>query len=394
MNKKLRICHIGWAHSIHVERLMRWFAKKGHDISIITDKPKEIDGVKIYVIPKSFNVDARTRWKRYMRLSFNDYRLQKIRHQLLRVLWIRNIVKEINPDIIHSHSLWYPGYLGAYINGFPFVLTVLNGDVLWKKDDIGSKIKLYDKIRTKYALKKANMVTGESETLINACMRRGVSKKKLHVTRCGGIDLTKFNCNEDKSEIRNSLGFSNYPKLVLSPRNITTNAYNIDKIIKAIPRVINQLKEVLFVFIWHAQNSDRENMLRDLILKLGIQENVKIVGSVTHDKIVLYHKASDIMVSVSQYDSGPVALQEAMACGDVPVISDLPSVREWITDDWNGILVDPNNVDQIADSIIDLLQNDTKRKRFSEINWKMIQEKGDEKYWMGKMEGLYYSLVK
>jgi len=98
------------------------------------------------------------------------------------------------------------------------------------------------------------------------------------------------------------------------------------------------------------------------------------------------------MVSVSQYDSGPVALQEAMACGDVPVISDLPSVREWITDDWNGLLVDPENVDQIADSIIDLLQNDTKRDRFAEINWKLIQEKGDQEFWMGKMEKLYYEV--
>ena len=393
MNKKLRICHIGWAQSIHVVRLMKWFANKGYDISIITDNPTEIDGVKIYVIPKSFDVDARARWKRYMRLSFNIYILQKIRHQLLRILWIRNIVKEINPDIIHLHSLWYPGYLGVYINGYPFVVTVLNGDVLWNKDDIDLKIKFYERVRTKYALKKANLITGESKTLIDACMRHGVSKNKLHITRCGGIDLTVFNCNEDKSAIRSSLGLSSHFKIVLSPRNITTDIYNIDKIVKAIPKIFNKVKDVLFVFIWHAQNNDKEKILKDLVLELGIQENVKIVGSVTHDKIALYHKASDIMVSVSQYDSGPVALQEAMACGDVPVISDLPSVREWITDDWNGILVDPNNVDQIADSIIDLLQNDTKRDRFAKINWKLIQEKGDQEYWMRKMEELYYSLL-
>ena len=99
------------------------------------------------------------------------------------------------------------------------------------------------------------------------------------------------------------------------------------------------------------------------------------------------------MVSVSKYDSGPVALQESMACGDVPVISDLPSVREWIKNDWNGILVDPNNVDQIADSIIRLLENEEMRKIFAERNWKLIQEKGDQENWMGKMEEMYYSLI-
>jgi len=393
MTKYLSICHIGWAQSIHVERMMRWFTKKGHDVSILTDNPKEIDGVKNYLIPRSFDVDVRTRWNRYMRLSFNNYRLQKTRYQLFRVLWIRNIVKEINPDIVHSHSLWYPGYLGVYIRGYPFVLTVLNGDVLWKKSDIDLHMGLYARLRTRWGIKKADVITGVSQELVNACVKHGADFNKVHVMR-RGVDLNIFNCKGDKAESRNELGLSSHFKIVLSPRNITTDAYNIDKIIKAIPKVIYKFKEVLFVFIWHTQNNDKEKMLRDLVLKLRIQEYVNFVCHVSHDKVALYHKAADIMVSVSKYDSGPVALQEAMACGDVPVISDLPSVREWITDESNGILVDPNNIDQIADSIINLLQNDTKRERFTEINWKMIQEKGDEEYWMRKMEELYFSVLK
>ena len=124
-----------------------------------------------------------------------------------------------------------------------------------------------------------------------------------------------------------------------------------------------------------------------------MQKAIEIVGFVKYDKVALYHKASDIMVSVSQHDSGPMALQEAMACGEVPVISDLPSVREWINNDWNGILVDPDNVNQIADSVIGLLKDDSKRKNFAERNWKLIREESDQEYWMGKMEELYYRLI-
>jgi len=39
------------------------------------------------------------------------------------------------------------------------------------------------------------------------------------------------------------------------------------------------------------------------------------------------------------------------------------------------------------------LQNDTKRELIAKINWKLIQKKGDQEQWMGKMEKLYYSLV-
>jgi len=163
--------------------------------------------------------------------------------------------------------------------------------------------------------------------------------------------------------------------------------------VKAIPMVTSKVKDVYFVFIWHGDDLEKEKELNNLALKLNIRDHLNIVGFVNHDKVALYHKASDVFVSLSQYDSGPVALQEAMACGDVPVISDLLCVREWITNDWNGILVDPNNLNHIADSIVKLLENDQMRKSFAERNWKLIKEKGNQEYWMEKMEALYYGLI-
>jgi len=371
-----------------VIRLLRWLARKGHDISIITDNPIEIDGVKVYDIRRK--PDNRSRLERYKEFSFNVE--WKWLSKISEIVRIRRLVDRVSPDIIHSHSLWYPGYLGVYVNGFPFVITVLDGDVLWTKKDTGGKLSIYEKYRTKRALRKADLVTGESEVLIDAVIKHGVNRNKVLVSRNYGVNLDKFNCNEDKTLIRRNLNLPEKCKIVLSPRN-TASLYNLDKIVKAIPRVVSQLPDVKFVFIWHGHNVDKKRELTKLATQLGVEKVIKIIGFVDHDKVALYHKASDLMVSVSQYDSGPVALQEAMACGDVPVISDLPSVREWINDGWNGILVDPNDVDQIADSIIELLRDDIKRKSFAEKNWKLIREKGDQDYWMGKMEEIYYSLI-
>ena len=363
---------------------MRWFAGRGHDISIITNTPKEIDGVKVYDIRRK--PDNRPRIERYKDFYFNVS--WKWLQKLNEIVRIRKLVGEISPDIVHSHTLWYPGYLGVYIQGYPFVLTVLNGDVLWKKDSIDS----YARIRTKLGIKKADIIVGESEELLNACIRHGAKKDKVHLMR-RGVDLTKFNCNGNRNEIRHKLGLPKDSKIVLSPRN-TASFYNLHKIVKAIPEVISKIEDVYIVFIWHGDNPEKENELKKLALQMGVRNAIKIVGFVNYDEVALYHKASDIMVSVSRYDSGPQALLEAMACGDVPVISDLPSVREWIKDGWNGLLVEPSNVDQIADSIINLLQNEEMRKLFAERNWKLIQERGNQDYWMGKMEELYYSLVK
>ena len=32
---KLKICFIGWADSIHVQRWVKWFARQGHEVHLI-----------------------------------------------------------------------------------------------------------------------------------------------------------------------------------------------------------------------------------------------------------------------------------------------------------------------------------------------------------------------
>lgn len=382
--KKLKICHIGWANSIHVERMMRWLSSRGHDISIITDNPKKIPGINVYDIRRK--PDNRPRRKRYKEFYFNLY--WKWLLKLNEIVRIRKLIDEISPDIIHSHSLWYPGYLGIYIKGYPFVITVLNGDVLWKKDDID----VYTRLRTRWGIKKANIITAESEELRNGCIKHGADKEKVHITGLWGVDLKIFNRDGNKYEIRRNLNLPENSKIVLSPRN-TAYFYNLNKIVEAMPRVVDSINGTCFVFIWHGNDPHKAEELTTLATQLGVQNNIKIVGFVNHDSVALYHKAADVMVSVSKYDSGPMALKESMACGDIPVITNLPCVREWIKDGWNGLLVEPDNVNQIADSIVKLLEDQEMRKIFTERNWKLITEKGNQDYWMGKMEEIYYSLL-
>lgn len=381
------ICHIGWATSIHVRRWVKWFARRGHESHLISDRVVPIEGVMIHQIPP-YEHDSRPRWQRLRDLSIHDWRA----HRLKVIFWVRKKVREISPDIIHSHSLWYPGYLGIYLNFHPFAITVFDGDVLWTKGDVGMDVNYFTKLRTYMGLKKADLITGESEELVNACIRRGANKNKVHVMR-GGVDLKLFNCNGNKIKIRRELGLPENSKIVLSPRN-TASFYNLNNIVMAIPKVIREVEDVLFLFIWHGDNIPKEKEIKQLASQLAVQDAIRIIGFVNHNQVALYHKASDVMVSVSERDSGPVVLQEAMACGDVPIISNLPCVKEWVKDGWNGLLVEPHNVDQIANSIITLLKDQTLRGTFAERNWKLIQESGDQGYWMRKMEELYYSVVR
>lgn len=379
MNKKLRICHIGWASSPHTARWVKWLAKRGHDSFLITDQG-EIEGVKTYVIPHSFGEDKRPRWKRYMQLSINDFRIQRIR-------WISNLVKEINPDILHSHALWYPGNLGVFLRVKNFVVTVMNGDILYHH---GKDASLAHHLFVMFAMKKAKLITGVSQTLINAAQIHGANKKKTYVVR-RGVDFSLFNANRDKQEIRKKLGLkSQY--IVLSPRYLALKA-NISTLIHAVPYVLKKIRDVQFVFIYPS-GGDELTKLKMLAEDLMVSEKLLFIGTIPHEQVPLYHTAADVMVSIPLADSGPVALQEAMACGAVPILSDLPCVREWIEHDVNGMLVKAKDKEKLAEYIIDLLVNDEKRKKFSEINKKLIEERGETNKIMEEVERLYYYILK
>lgn len=52
-----------------------------------------------------------------------------------------------------------------------------------------------------------------------------------------------------------------------------------------------------------------------------------------------------------------MAAMEAMACGLVPVVSDVPGPTEFIVDGWNGLVVPVGDADALQDRLERLIGN-------------------------------------
>ena len=124
--------------------------------------------------------------------------------------------------------------------------------------------------------------------------------------------------------------------------------------------------------------------------KLGLPLDAFVVGTIARDyptkglrylprhpegyrQIVLsnvkyasrYLKAFDVYVSPSVKEGFSWAILEAMATG-IPVIATrVGAAPEMIEDGVNGILVEPKNTDQLATSILTLIQNERLRQEFA-----------------------------
>ena len=97
-----------------------------------------------------------------------------------------------------------------------------------------------------------------------------------------------------------------------------------------------------------------KSQLKDQVNRKGINDSVSFLGAVSHEEIHRYYAASDVFCLPSYHEGFGMVNVEAMACG-VPVIStSVDAVKEYITHEKNGILVEPGDVNSIANSIFRL----------------------------------------
>jgi glycosyltransferase involved in cell wall biosynthesis len=378
--KQLRICCIGWGHSIHTQRFVGWFVKRGHEVHLITDYPVPMEKVTVHDI--SWKTDTRPRYIRYWQLGFNI----KFIRLLKTIFRVRKLVNDINPDILHLHTLFYPSYLGIYANFHPLVIMPWNGDILWK---LPYKTKFHN-IFLKYALRTADSILVNSAQMQNACLK--VVKDTAKLQKRTGVDLKTFYFRNEDGDIRKRLNLENSPVLI-STRSLA-DIYNIDIIIKSIPLVLRKIPDAKFIFTWYFYNNDTYSKIKQLVDNLNIKDAIRFLGKIENYEMPKYFNIADVFISISSKDSAPMSLFEAMACGVPPVTADHPAVNELVKDGWNGYIVPQRDPEATAQAIIKLLEDEKIRKLFAERNLKWVRENADLDKNMGKIEKLYYSLVK
>ena len=90
--------------------------------------------------------------------------------------------------------------------------------------------------------------------------------------------------------------------------------------------------------------------------------NVIFKGKLMHEEIPVYLNASDVFVLPTLKEGCCNAVVEAMSCG-LPVISSNLSFNWDVLDSSNSIMIDPTNIDEIRDAILELKHNIKRREQ-------------------------------
>ena len=363
----MKICFIADQSSIHTQRWLRYFAAAGHDIYLMPhcESDIKIDTIKLLdSLPKLS----------YKSLSFFS-----------TIKKAKSIINKIKPDILHAHFVEQFGWLGALVDYHPFVLTAWGTDIFElphvSRLGVGKKL-------TQYALKKADKMTAISNDLKRAMIELGAEKDNVAIVHWG-VDLENFRPNRNVSQLKKNLRIGNNP-VILSNRYFEEH-YNIDIIIKAVAQVLQKIPSAVLVL----QNPGGQltEDIKMLVRDSGLNRSVRIIPRYNYNEMPELYALADIYVSVPSWDAAGISLTEAMACGAVPVISEVAGPMEWVRDEENGKVVPIRNAEALAVAICDLIQNSQKRNSFIQRNFDLIRKQGDQNDWMAKMNNHYHSLL-
>jgi glycosyltransferase involved in cell wall biosynthesis len=125
----------------------------------------------------------------------------------------------------------------------------------------------------------------------------------------------------------------------------------------------------------------------------GIETLIIPLGSTSHNEILSYHGSARISIGLSITDAISTSLLEAMVMGSFPIQSDTSCANEWFKNGQMGILVKPEDPEDIESAIRKALVDDELVNKAAELNYNLLFERLEYGKIKNKVINAYKKLV-
>ena len=262
----------------------------------------------------------------YFQDGVQYYFLKQEKKVLLFPFRLHQFIKKLQPDIV-------------FINGFIFPLQIIQ---LRLKLGNSSRIFILHRAEKPYKgikrwLQKLadKCVQGYLFTSFESAeewIKFGIIKnqKKIHEIIQGS---SRFGVTSSKLPVVNKQNFLWVGRLDDNKDPVT--------VIKAFIKFLQVQPSAKLFLIY--QDAPLLNKLLSLIETNEAAKNaIKLVGHISHNNLEEWYNKSDFIISGSHYEGSGIAVSEAMSCGCIPIVTDIPSFRK-MTEEKCGFLYRPGD---------------------------------------------------
>lgn len=367
---RLSISYLHWGFppiiggvETHLNIMLPLLARWGHKVSLLTGSCEGVKaryvykGVEIYRSPL---MDLNWLFKRG---------LDGLEEEIENVF--KKFLKEIKPDIIHTHNMHYFSKIHAQKltqlankNNIPVVLTAHNAwdDMLFL--NIAQEIDWSHIIAVSHFIKKELIGIGYND-------------KKITVIH-HGIDTKMFRPNLNTKRLREKFPQLKDRRVIFHPARIglakgcDTGAKALNLIKRHFPDIILVMAGSKNIIDWGFTQQKDIAYIVELIKTLKLEKNVLIDVFSLEEVAQIYALAKLCIYPSSSPEPFGLTMLESLSSGKPIIVTNMGGMPEIIQDGINGFVIKVRDFEALATRAISLLENDVLRERLGSTGRQIV----------------------
>ncbi len=293
---------------------------------------------------------------------------------------LKKFLMEKNIDILQMHSgTFLYGSIAARLAKTKVVVYTDHGRPL-KETKIGI---LEDRLSARYADKIIAVSNELREHLVKVV---GLPKKKI-ITIINGINTEEFAVREKSVSLLEEFNLSSDSKVIGTLGRLRT-VKDHKSLIEAFELVIRKIPEARLMLVGDGNlKAELESLaakrnLTDKVIFAGIRKDVPQVLNLL-----------DVFVLSSLSEGTSISLLEAMASGLPAVVTNVGGNPSLISHNDNGLVVEPKNIEQMAQAIIEILEDEEKYNKFQNNTLAITRQKYSIASMIANYEKVYFDIL-
>lgn len=302
-------------------------------------------------------------------------------------LW--RIFLKNKPHIVHTRTAkaGFLGRLAAFLAGVPIIIHTTHGLPFYPGQNI-VKYNFYKSLE-KFSAKISDIVFSQNKEDLQRLVEEKITENIKTAYEGNGVDIKmirEYITEEKKQKIRKEFNLEDKELMVVSVSRLEP-VKRLDKLLEVMSKIKTNIK-------WKCLIVGRGPLLEEikkLSHKFKLENKVYFTGwrDDTWDII----NAADIVVLTSDKEGIPRSIMEAMALGKPVVATNVLGTRELVRDGQTGILKDVNDIEGLARSVEQLLNDNFLRSKFGEAGAKVIENEFEESQVLERLIAVYDKLL-
>jgi len=202
-----------------------------------------------------------------------------------------------------------------------------------------------------------------------------------------GVNIQKFQPLITNRDLRDG----NNSRMILFVGGLDRQHYfkGVDNLLTAFSLLSDKYPQTKLMIVGQG---DLEEHYHETARDLKINDRVIFKHNVDNQELVSCYQQADVLAlpSINQSEAFGIVLLEAMACGKPVIASNLPGVRGVFKNGEQGLLIKPNDIDDLKEKLSRIISNDKLAQRLGQSARELVEKNYTWEKAADKLNIIYY----